>query len=154
MTLKTCEDCGRPNKRRTMVLTVLRHPISINRARARANRGRQHCLRCSKPGQTTRLGRPTPIKSESGSESLISNSSAAPSKPSTETYRLPRNVREFASQANRVGTAILNGQIDLDTARAYSAVARTVAQALTAETTHARFLKTAPDLTFVEEDED
>lgn len=78
--------------------------------------------------------------------------SGAPSKPSTPRFNQPKNVREFAAQANRVATAILNNEIDLDTARAYSAVARTVAQAVTAQTVHARFLKTAPDLDFPEEE--
>lgn len=95
----------------------------------------------------------TTTSSEPGSEFLPSPSSDEPSNVSIVRYRTPRNVRQFASQANLVATAILNGKIDLETARAYSSVARTVAQAITAETTRARFLKTAPDLDFDTEEE-
>ena len=49
-------------------------------------------------------------------------------------FKLPKDVHEFSGQANSVATMVLNGEIDLDTARAYSAIARTVAQAVTAET--------------------
>lgn len=63
-------------------------------------------------------------------------------------------MREFASQANEVANRILNGEIDLDTARAYSAVARTVAQAVTSEVVRARFLKAMPDLDFVQMSEE
>ncbi len=96
----------------------------------------------------------TPIRNESGSESPISSPSDAPSRPSMRRYRQPKNVREFASQANAVASAILNGEIDLDTARAYSAVARTVAQAVTSEVVRARFLKAMPDLDFVDMSEE
>lgn len=92
----------------------------------------------------------------SASEPPTSKTSGGPSRASTRQYRQPKNVREFAAQANLVATAILNGQIDLDTARAYSAVARTVAQAVTSEVVRARFLRAAPDLEFPdmsEEDE-
>jgi hypothetical protein len=40
---------------------------------------------------------------------------------------------EFAAQANAVATLLLNGEIDVDTARTYSSVARTVAQAMSTE---------------------
>lgn len=48
---------------------------------------------------------------------------------------------------------VLNDQIDLTTAQTYSAISRTVAQMLTAEVQQARFLSTAPDLTFPDDDE-
>ena len=47
---------------------------------------------------------------------------------------------------------ILNGEIDLDTARTYSGVARTMAQVLSAEVYRSRFLQEAPNLT-LEDDE-
>jgi hypothetical protein len=53
---------------------------------------------------------------------------------------------EFAAQASDVATRVLNGTMDLDTARVYGAVARTVAQAMTTEVQRARFLREAPDL--------
>lgn len=43
---------------------------------------------------------------------------------------------------------LLNGEIDLDTARSYSGIARTVAQAAAQETMRARLLQTEPDLGF------
>lgn len=89
-----------------------------------------------------------PGKREWASESRNSTSSDEPSNVSIVRYKAPRNVREFAAQANLIATAVLNGKIDLETARTYSSIARTVAQAITAETTRARFLKAAPDLTF------
>lgn len=76
-----------------------------------------------------------------------SANSSEQSSASKRQFRRPRNVKEFAAQANAVATMILNGKIDLDTARAYSAIARTVAQAVTAETARARFLRSQPDLT-------
>lgn len=56
-------------------------------------------------------------------------------------------MREFASQANSVCTLLLNGKISLEKAKAYSSVARTVAQAMSIEVTRGRFLRTMPDLT-------
>jgi hypothetical protein len=47
-----------------------------------------------------------------------------------------------------VATMLLNGEIDLDTARSYSGIARTVAQAAAQETMRARMLQGEPDLSF------
>jgi hypothetical protein len=55
-------------------------------------------------------------------------------------------VRAFAAQANAVATMVLNGEMDLESARVYSAVARTVAQSMSTEVTRSRFLQTEPDL--------
>ncbi len=41
---------------------------------------------------------------------------------------------------------VLNGELDLDTARLYSSVARTVAQAMSTEVSRARFVQQMPDL--------
>ena len=60
-------------------------------------------------------------------------------------------MRAFAAQANRVATMVLNGEIDVETARIYTAVARTVAQAMSTEVTRARFLQTEPDLELSED---
>lgn len=62
----------------------------------------------------------------------------------------PRNAKEFASQANRVATLILTGGIDLDVARVYSAVARTVSQSMSTEVQRARMAREVPDLGFDE----
>lgn len=53
---------------------------------------------------------------------------------------------QFAAQASDVATRVLNGTMDLETARVYGAVARTVAQAMTTEVQRARFLQQQPDL--------
>lgn len=47
---------------------------------------------------------------------------------------------------------VLNGDLDLERARLYSSVARTVAQALSTEVSRARFLAQAPDLTLEDDD--
>lgn len=79
-------------------------------------------------------------------ESPTSKTSDAPSGASMRRWPTPKNVREFASQANMVATMVLNGTMDEDRARTYSAVARTVAQAMSTEVTRARFLQEVPDL--------
>lgn len=47
---------------------------------------------------------------------------------------------------------VLNGEVDLDTARVYSGVARTMAQVLTAEVYRARFLGREPNLSLEDDD--
>lgn len=84
------------------------------------------------------------VPTVSGSDST-SPTSKPSDKPSAR-WKPPRNAREFAAQANRVATMILNGEIEEDTARTYSAVARTAAQMLTAEVQRARFLQAEPNL--------
>jgi hypothetical protein len=63
-------------------------------------------------------------------------------------WKQPRTVKQFASQAAAVGTLLLNGKLDIEVAKSYSAIARTVAQAVTADVNRARFVRAAPDLTF------
>jgi len=53
---------------------------------------------------------------------------------------------EFTSQVNAVANKVLNGEIDLDTARTFSALARVVASGVNAEVSRSRFLKAAPEL--------
>jgi len=69
------------------------------------------------------------------------------SEPPSSSWRPPSNAREFAGQANAVATMLLNGQLDMELARTYANLARTVAQAMSTEVTRARFLETLPDLT-------
>src|SRR5437867_3602420 len=59
--------------------------------------------------------------SESASQSQISKRSgerASGSKKQSRRWRQPKTVREFAAQANAVATMLLNGEIDLDKAKA------------------------------------
>ena len=79
--------------------------------------------------------------------SPTSKPSGPPSTPSTRRWRSPRSAMEFAAQANAVATMVLNGDLDLETARTYSAVARTVAQAMSTEVSRARFIQSEPSLT-------
>jgi hypothetical protein len=111
------------------------------------------------PSSATTLDIPTSTDSgdsggrrASGSAPPNSRSSAPPSTGSSRRWRAPDNARQFAAQANRVATMVLNGEMDVDTARLYSAVARTVAQALSTEVSRSRFLAQAPDLTLEDED--
>lgn len=81
----------------------------------------------------------------------ISERSGVPSNGSKGPWRKPRDAKTFAAQANEVATMILNGEIDLDVARTYSGVARTMAQVLSAEVYRARFLQQEPNLSLEEE---
>ena len=90
-------------------------------------------------------------KSEPADDPKPSKPSDAPSTPSTRHWATPRTAMDFAAQANKVATMILNGEIDVDTGRLYSSVARTVAQALSTEVSRARYLQNEPNLTFPEE---
>lgn len=83
-----------------------------------------------------------------------SRRSGEPSSGSKVRWRRPKNVREFAAQANSVATMMLNGDLDIDTARAYSSIARGIAQMMSINVTRARFLKTEPILEFDQDDEE
>lgn len=121
----------------------------------------------SAEGATKRPSRatkpPTQPNDESGStttangsaiSSPISKNSAVPSVGSTPHWRTPTSIKGLASQANRVATLVLNNGIDVDIARAYSGLIRTVAQAASIEVTRSRFLQTMPDLSLEQEVDD
>lgn len=75
-----------------------------------------------------------------------STTSGGQSRQSKKRWHTPEDVRQFAAQANKVATMILNGEIDIETARAYSSLARVVSQSASIQVTKARFLKEEPDL--------
>lgn len=77
----------------------------------------------------------------------------APPNVSNEQWPLPVNVRGLAAQANRIATAMLNDQVDLEKAKAYSALVRSVAQMMSIEVTRARFLRAEPILEFEDDTE-
>lgn len=81
-----------------------------------------------------------------------SSNSGGRSKPSTRRWRQPQNVRQFAAQVNRVATMVLTGEIELESARVYSGLARTVAQSMSTEVSRSRFLAQAPDLDLTEDE--
>ena len=85
---------------------------------------------------------------QAASSQSKSTPSATPSSSLNKQWRQPKSVRQFASQASAVCTLLLNGKLDLETAKAYSAIARTVSQAVTAEVQRSRFLQTVPELAF------
>ena len=58
-----------------------------------------------------------------------------------QQWQKPRTVQEFTAQVNDVATLILNGKIDLEQARAYSSLVRTVTQAMSVELGAARLEK-------------
>lgn len=80
-----------------------------------------------------------------------SKTSDAPSSDSKPHWDSPRNIKQFAIQANKVATMVLNGDIDMETARTFATLARVVAQATSIEVTKARFLKESPDLELEDE---
>lgn len=87
-----------------------------------------------------------PIASESANSSPTSKTSDAPQSDSNGHWHQPTNVKELTQQTNAVATAILNGQIDLETGRVYSAMVRSTAQMIGAEVARARFRRQEPDL--------
>lgn len=87
----------------------------------------------------------------SAGASRTSKNSGQPSDGSMQPWRKPRDAKSFAAQANAVATMILNGELDLDVARTYSGVARTMAQVLSAEVYRARFLQQEPNLSLEDE---
>jgi hypothetical protein len=76
----------------------------------------------------------------------MSKPSESPSRPSKRRWHKPKNVKEFAAQANEIATLVLNGEIDMETARGYASLARVVTQSVSIEVNRARILKREPDL--------
>jgi hypothetical protein len=95
------------------------------------------------PDGSTRTANESRTTSRQKSTSL--GSPASGSKPH---WSLPKTVRQFTSQANAVATKLLNGKLDLEVAKTYSALARTVAQTITAEVQRARAARSVPNLDF------
>lgn len=79
-------------------------------------------------------------------QAQISSPSTRRSQNLSRRWRKPANVKDFVAQINQVSTMILNNELDLDTANAYSRLTRNFAQLMTTETVKARFLKRQPDL--------
>lgn len=67
---------------------------------------------------------------------------------SNKHWRNPSGAKTLASQMRAVATLVLNGEIDLDTARVYAAISRATVQALSVHVTQSRFSKQVPDLNF------
>lgn len=92
-----------------------------------------------------------PTSSMSASESPISKPSAKPPSGSNKQWRTPTTVRGLATQANKIATGLLNEEVDLEKAKAYSALVRSVAQMMSIEVARARFLRSEPVLDFEDE---
>lgn len=84
---------------------------------------------------------------EPGTQSTpMSTPSEQPLSSLSKPWRKPKTIREFAAQANAIATMVLNGEIDIETARNYASLARVVSQTASIEVTRARFLKREPNL--------
>jgi hypothetical protein len=98
-------------------------------------------------GETSGTATGEPLEGGSTSSSpKMSKPSEGPSKPSKRRWQRPKNVKEFAAQANEIATLVLNGEIDMETARGYASLARVVTQSVSIEVNRARLLKREPDL--------
>lgn len=78
--------------------------------------------------------------------------SEKPSSDSKQPWSRPSNIKEFAAQANKVATMVLNGEIDLEAARLFASLGRVVTQATSLEVTRGRFLKEEPNLSLEEKE--
>lgn len=81
-----------------------------------------------------------------------STNSDEQSSGSNKPWRQPTNIKQLAAQANNIATKVLNGGIDLETAKLYVSLARVVAHATSLEVTRGRFLKEMPDLDLAEDE--
>lgn len=84
---------------------------------------------------------------EPADPSRTSNGSGGHSPRSKRRWRQPRDAGDLATQASHVATMVLNGDIDPEVARLFTATARVAAQAMSTKVTRARFLGSEPDLT-------
>lgn len=75
-----------------------------------------------------------------------SEKSGRRSSDSKQQYRRPKDARAFAAQVNDVTTKFLNGELEIETVRAYASLARVVSQTLSVQVTHSRFVKQEPNL--------
>jgi hypothetical protein len=67
-------------------------------------------------------------------------------KDSKGLWSQPRTVGELTHQVNVVSTLLLNGKIDMETARVYGALVRSTAQLLGVELGAARIARKRPQL--------
>lgn len=77
-----------------------------------------------------------------------STSLTAHARDSKKPWPKPKTLRQFTDQVNAVASLVLSEEIDLEKARTYSSLARTVAQTMSIEVTRARFTKAPPNLDF------
>lgn len=84
--------------------------------------------------------------SEPADRSRNSNGSGSHLPTSKRRWRQPKDAGDLATQASHVATMVLNGDIDPDVARLYTASARVAAQAMSTKVSKARFLGSTPDL--------
>lgn len=145
---------------RTAAVQPAQEGVSVPAATSAATSRRNRNATTSTSGESRSTPKPTGRSASSGSTTTASASagttptspaSEPPSSESSKQWRKPRDAKSFAAQANEVATLILNGAIDLDVARAYSGVARTMAQVLSAEVYRARFLQQEPNLSLEDE---
>lgn len=132
-----------------------RIPRAARHTERRSNDTSSATQRSGSSGSAATSSGPVPTSAEelpTQSSQATSGSSGEASGGSTRHWRTPRSAREFSAQANRVATMLLNGEIDRDLVQQYSAVARTMVQAISAEVYRARILKEVPDLGLSDEE--
>lgn len=83
-----------------------------------------------------------------GSSAQTYKLSEEPASDSKDWWRKPDDAKGLTAQAVAVGTKLLNGEISLETAKAYSALVRGAAQLISAEVARARSKSETPDLRF------
>jgi hypothetical protein len=81
-----------------------------------------------------------------------STRSATRPKNSKEHWKQPKTIMQFAQQVNAVCSRVLNGEIDMEVAKTYSAMARVVTQAANIEVARARLSKDLPELGLEDEE--
>lgn len=92
-------------------------------------------------------GNPPLLETEGqGQSRLDSPVYSPPSVTLTRRFRRPTTALQLAAQVSHVATALLNGDIDLETARSYGTIARTAAQSMNIEVQTGRFLKSGTEL--------
>lgn len=85
------------------------------------------------------------------SSTPTSSSSTKQSDGSIKRWKKPQTIKQFAAQINQVATMILNEEIPIETAYAYSRLTRNFAHIITTETAKNRFLKKQTDLELEED---
>ena len=139
------------SRRRLVICAIIERPkMGLRRHPALTNHGdgdirRRQCATTESINASGEKGHISMSQSKS-------KNSEKQSKISKKCWREPKNIRQFASQTNSVATMVLNGEIDMDVARAYATLARVVAQSVSIEVSRSRFLKEAPDLSLDDDD--
>lgn len=106
----------------------------------------------SEPGESTQA---EPTSSTELSTSIPPTNSPFSDEPlrgSNKRWRRQSSAKGLAAQMNAVGTMVLNGDLSIDVARVYAALARSTVQALSVQVTKSRFAREIPDIDLEDEE--